>query len=164
MNDIIFEIKKQISDTIEEAVKNIGSKINADESALEAARNTEIEIEIPKEKSHGDFSANIAMKLTKILRNAPQNIAKALIEGMNTEGTYIDKIEIAGPGFINFYLNDSWLYDALRECIEKKENYGRLDIGKGKKVMVEFVSANPTGPMHMGNARGGAPIRRKNCK
>ena len=156
MNDIIFEIKNQIRNTISASVKNIGGKISADAEALEAAAKLEIEIEIPKDKSHGDFSANIAMKLTKILRNSPQNIAKALIEGMDTEGTYIEKIEIAGPGFINFYLNDAWLYDALKDCIEKKENYGRLDIGKDKKVMVEFVSANPTGPMHMGNARGGA--------
>ncbi len=156
MNDIIFEIKKQISDVLTDAIKNIGTKLAVSPELTETAINTDIEIEIPKEKSHGDFSANIAMKLTKILRNSPQNIAKAIIEGIVTDGTYIDKVEIAGPGFINFYLKDNWLYDGLRMCIEKKENYGRLDIGKGKKVMVEFVSANPTGPMHMGNARGGA--------
>lgn len=156
MNDIIFEIKKQIGDVLTDAIKNIGTKLTVGAELIETAVNTEIEIEIPKEKSHGDFSANIAMKLTKVLRNSPQNIAKAIIEGIDTNGTYIDKVEIAGPGFINFYLKDNWLYDGLRMCIEKKENYGRLDIGNGKKVMVEFVSANPTGPMHMGNARGGA--------
>ena len=156
MNDIIFEIKKQIGDVLTDAIKNIGTKLNVSPELTQTAVSTEIEIEIPKEKTHGDFSANIAMKLTKVLRNSPQNIAKAIIEGIDTNGTYIDKVEIAGPGFINFYLKDNWLYDGLRMCIEKKENYGRLDIGKGKKVMVEFVSANPTGPMHMGNARGGA--------
>lgn len=156
MNDIIFEIKKQITDVISNSIKNIGNNLNVDESLIEAATQVEIETEIPKEKSHGDFSSNIAMKLTKILRNSPQNIANALIAEMKTEGTYIKKIEIAGPGFINFYLSDKWLYDALKDCVEKKENFGRLEIGKGKKVMVEFVSANPTGPMHMGNARGGA--------
>lgn len=156
MNDIIFEIKKQIKDATATGIKNIGTSLNLDEETLQNALQTEIEIEIPKEKNHGNFSTNIAMKLTKILRNAPQKIAAALVSEIKTEGTYIEKIEIAGPGFINFYLSDNWLYDALKECIEKKENYGRLDIGKGKKVMVEFVSANPTGPMHMGNARGGA--------
>lgn len=156
MNDIIFEIKNQIKSVVSEGIKTIGSTLGAEGEAMELALAAEIEIEIPKEKSHGDFSTNIAMKLTKILRNSPQNIANALIAEIKTEGTYIDKIEIAGPGFINFYLKDAWLYDALKSCIDKKENYGRLDIGKGKKVMVEFVSANPTGPMHMGNARGGA--------
>ena len=156
MNDIIFEIKNQIKNAVSEGIKTIGTALNADSDAMEKALSAEIEIEIPKEKSHGDFSTNIAMKLTKILRNSPQNIANALIAEIKTEGTYVEKIEIAGPGFINFYLKDAWLYDALKACIDKKENYGRLDIGKGKKVMVEFVSANPTGPMHMGNARGGA--------
>jgi len=156
MNDIIFEIKNQIKNAVSCGIENMCSLIKADENALKAAIETEIEIEIPKEKSHGDFSTNIAMKLTKTLRNSPINIANALIDQIKTEKTYIKKIEIAGPGFINFYLDDAWLYDGLKECIEKKDNYGRLDIGNGKKVMVEFVSANPTGPMHMGNARGGA--------
>jgi len=156
MNDIIFEIKNQINNIISNAISNTGKALNADEEAINNALKVEIETEIPKDKSHGDFSTNIAMKLSKILRNSPQNIAKNLVEQINTDNTYIEKTEIAGPGFINFYLSDAWLYDALKACIEKKENYGRLNIGNGKKVMVEFVSANPTGPMHMGNARGGA--------
>ncbi len=156
MNDIIFEITQSIKNTVSDAIKNIGNTLGIDDDTLKSALAAEIETEIPKEKSHGDFSTNIAMKLTKLLRNSPQNIAKALIGQMKTEGTYIDKIEIAGPGFINFYLKSDWLYDGLRDCLNKKDNYGRLDVGAGKKVMVEFVSANPTGPMHMGNARGGA--------
>ncbi len=156
MNDIIYEVKNQISVSVAKAIEGIGEYINISEEALEQAKSVEIETEIPKEKAHGDFSTNIAMKLTRVLRNSPQNIASALIKAINTEGTYIDKVEIAGPGFINFYLNEDWLYDGLKMCIERIENYGRLDVGSGKKVMVEFVSANPTGPMHMGNARGGA--------
>lgn len=156
MNNIIFETKKQIKDTIYEAIKNIKNHINVDDTAYEAALCAEIETEIPKEKSHGDFSSNIAMKLTKILRNSPANIAKALIESMNTENTYIEKIEIAGPGFINFYLSKNRIYDALKKAYVAGDDFGKLDVGKDKKVMVEFVSANPTGPMHMGNARGGA--------
>lgn len=156
MNDIIHEVKKQITDSVAKAIENIGEYINISDEALSQAKAVEIETEIPKEKSHGDFSTNIAMKLTKVLRNSPQNIASALIKSIDTKGTYIERVELAGPGFINFYLSDSHLYDGLEMCLEIKENYGRLDIGKGKKVMVEFVSANPTGPMHMGNARGGA--------
>ncbi len=154
--NIIAEIKNQITSTISDAINQISNHINADAEMIEAAKNVEIETEIPKEKSHGDFSSNIAMKLTKILRNAPANIAKALICEMKTEGTYIDKVEIAGPGFINFYLSKNWLYDSLKDAYTLGSEYGRIDAGKGKKVMVEFVSANPTGPMHMGNARGGA--------
>ena len=156
MNDIIFEIKNQIKNTITDSIKNIGSAINVSDEAMRAALETEIETEIPKEKSHGDFSSNIAMKLTKVLKNSPANIANALVSSMKFEGTYIDKVEIAGPGFMNFYLSNSWLYDGLKACIENKADFGRLHVGSGKKVMVEFVSANPTGPMHMGNARGGA--------
>ena len=127
-----------------------------DSDGFKAALEGEIEIEIPKEKAHGDFSINTAMKLTKILRTSPVNIANALTGAMNFEGTYIEKCEIAGPGFINFYLDKNWLYDGLKLISEKGDDFGKINIGEGKKVMVEFVSANPTGPMHMGNARGGA--------
>jgi len=75
---------------------------------------------------------------------------------MDLSNTYIDRVEAAGPGFINFFLTNAWLYDVLKVIQKEKENYGNLDIGRGQKVMVEFVSANPTGPLHMGNARGGA--------
>ena len=155
MNDIIRYIKDQIEQVTKSALlaMDISGK---DTEEFKLASEGEIEIEIPKEKAHGDFSINTAMKLTKILRTSPQNIAKALTEAMNFEGTYIEKCEIAGPGFINFYLNKSWLWDGLKLIDEKGASFGRIDIGNGKKVMVEFVSANPTGPMHMGNARGGA--------
>ena len=156
MNNIIFETKKQIHDTIFNAIKNVRNNLTIDDSQYDAAIAVEIETEIPKEKSHGDFSSNIAMKLTKILKNSPVNIANALISAMKTEGTYIEKIEIAGPGFINFYLSKQRIYDALKKAYIAGSDFGRIDVGAGKKVMVEFVSANPTGPMHMGNARGGA--------
>ena len=155
MNDIIKHIKDQIASVTKDALINmeIGGK---DTEEFKNALSADIEIEIPKEKSHGDFSVNTAMKLTKVLKTSPQNIAKAITESMNFDGTYVEKCEIAGPGFINFYLKPDWLYDGLKLIDEKGEDFGRIDIGNGKKVMVEFVSANPTGPMHMGNARGGA--------
>ncbi len=114
-----------------------------------------IRLEVPKDKQHGDFACNIAMVLAKALHMAPRAIADA-IQGKIACGGDIAKVEVAGAGFINFYLNANWLYETLQQIEEQGENYGRIDVGKGKKVMVEFVSANPTGPMHMGNARGGA--------
>jgi len=114
-----------------------------------------IRLEVPKDKQHGDFACNIAMVLAKALRLPPRKIADAIAERIVCGGD-IEKVEVAGAGFINFYLTANWLYETLLQIETQGENYGRIDLGKGKKVMVEFVSANPTGPMHMGNARGGA--------
>ena len=155
MTDIIRQIKNQIEDVTKKALADMDIQ-GKDSDGFKAALEGEIEIEIPKEKAHGDFSINTAMKLTKILRTSPVNIANELTGAMNFEGTYIEKCEIAGPGFINFYLDKNWLYDGLKLISEKGDDFGKINIGEGKKVMVEFVSANPTGPMHMGNARGGA--------
>lgn len=112
-------------------------------------------LEVPKDKSHGDFSCNIAMVLAKQLRMAPRMIADVIVENIDCGGN-IKQVEVAGAGFINFYLSPTWLYETIKVIEEQGNEYGKIDIGKGKKVMVEFVSANPTGPMHMGNARGGA--------
>jgi len=155
MNDIIRHIKNQITDIVKDSLTKI-ELAGTDSEEFKAALLGEIEIEIPKEKKYGDFSVNTAMKLTKILKTAPVNIAKEIINSMDLKDTYIEKCEIAGPGFINFYLKNDWLYDGLKLAHSLGEDYGKTDLGKGQKVMVEFVSANPTGPMHMGNARGGA--------
>ena len=114
-----------------------------------------VQLEIPKDKQYGDFACNIAMLLAHALHMPPRKIAEAIAAGIET-GAEIERVEVAGAGFINFYLSDARLYNVLKEIEEQGENYGRVDIGHGKRVMVEFVSANPTGPMHMGNARGGA--------
>ncbi len=113
-------------------------------------------IEEPREKEFGDFAANAAMLMAKEARCAPRKIAELIVSHLKTEGTFIREINVAGAGFINFKLDGSQLVQVLKMIDEQKENYGRIDLGKGEKVMVEFVSANPTGPMHMGNARGGA--------
>lgn len=155
MNDIMQHIKNQISDTVKKAMENMDIA-GKDSDAFKEALAGEIEIEIPKDKKFGDFSVNTAMKLTKILKTSPVNIANAMINAMDFDGTYIEKCQIAGPGFVNFYLNNKWMYDGLRMAVKLGDDFGKTDIGHGKKVMVEFVSANPTGPMHMGNARGGA--------
>lgn len=115
-----------------------------------------IEIEKPRDEGHGDFSTNIAMRLAKPAKSNPRALAEKLIEAFDTEGTAIEKIEMAGPGFINFTLNQESLYEVMKVIEDEGEDYGRVNIGNGKKIMVEFISSNPTGPMHVGNARGGA--------
>ena len=113
-------------------------------------------IEVPGDRTHGDLATNVAMVSAKAFRNAPRKIAETIVAHLNLDGTYMEKVEIAGPGFLNFFLSPAYYGDIVEEAISKGENFGRSDFGGGKKVMVEYVSANPTGPMHMGNARGGA--------
>ncbi|MBE6883381.1 MAG: arginine--tRNA ligase [Ruminococcaceae bacterium] len=133
---------------------------NAFLSAMEAGILTKAEIpafniEVPADKAHGDFSSNAAMASARTFRNAPVKIAAAIKDNLNFEGTPFCKCEVAGPGFLNFFLTDEWFADTVAAVAEGGENYGRTDFGQNEKVMVEFVSANPTGPMHLGNARGG---------
>ena len=138
-------------------------KIIADAAAMAAEKGTiaavpsgAFNVEIPADRANGDFSTNAAMAWARELRNAPRRIADAIVAEANPDGTYFNRVEVAGPGFINFYLGDRYYADILKDIRAKGKNYGRSDYGKGKKINVEFVSANPTGPMHMGNARGGA--------
>lgn len=114
-------------------------------------------VEIPGDTAHGDFATNAAMVSARSFRNAPAKIAAILLENMDfATAAYVEKAEIAGPGFINFFVKDAWFAATVSGILEAGKEYGRSDYGKGEKVMIEFVSANPTGPMHMGNARGGA--------
>ena len=113
-------------------------------------------IEIPKDTSHGDFASNAAMVNAKNAGKAPRDIAAALLEAMDFTGSYFVAAETAGPGFMNFRLGQNWFSDSVQSVLDCGADYGRSDYGHGEKVMVEFVSANPAGPMHMGNARGGA--------
>ncbi|MGM9525291.1 MAG: arginine--tRNA ligase [Peptococcaceae bacterium] len=113
-------------------------------------------VEVPKDKNHGDFATNAAMMLTKQAKMKPRDIAQAIVDNLSKESNLIEKVEIAGPGFINFYLSQNWVYDILPVVEAQDTAYGSVDIGHGEKVQIEFVSANPTGLLHMGNARGGA--------
>ena len=113
-------------------------------------------LEVPADRAHGDWACNAAMAGARTFHTAPRKIAEAICENLDLSGTYFDRCEIAGPGFLNFFLAPQFWGDVLRDILQKGESYGRSDYGQGEKVMVEFVSANPTGPMHMGNARGGA--------
>ena len=113
-------------------------------------------VEIPADKSHGDMASNAAMASARTFKMPPRKIAELIVREAVTEGTYFEKLEIAGPGFINFFFSSSWFADTAAAVLKEGDKYGCTNTGKGEKVLVEYVSANPTGPMHIGNARGGA--------
>lgn len=113
-----------------------------------------VEIDVPKQKDFGDYSTNIAMKLTKILGKNPLEIANLIVENINNDN--ITKMEVKAPGFINFFVKKDYLVENIKKVLTEKDRYGSSNIGNGKKVNIEFVSANPTGILHLGNARGGA--------
>ena len=113
-------------------------------------------IETPADNKNGDFATNAAMAGAKCFRMPPFKIAKAITDNLDLSGTFCDRFETAGPGFINFFLGADFYAEVIKDILSDREGYGSSDFGKGEKVNVEFVSANPTGPMHMGNARGGA--------
>jgi len=151
LDNIVQKVKSEITEivtnSIEKAIKS---------GLLNIEDMPSIEIEEPKEKQFGDLSINTAMVMAKSAKMPPRKIAEIIKDGLKLEGTLIEKVEIAGPGFMNFYLSENYKVEALKLIKRKGSDYGRVNIGNGKKVQVEFVSANPTGPMHMGNARGGA--------
>lgn len=112
--------------------------------------------EIPADSKNGDVSTNAAMVCARPFRNNPRKIAEAIVSKIDLNGSYFARCEVAGPGFINFFYSTEWYATVVAAVLEQKEKYGETDLGAGKSVLVEFVSANPTGPMHIGNARGGA--------
>ena len=137
---------------------NIESAVKAamDKGLLPAGELPAFVLEEPADRSHGDIASNVAMAGARVFRTAPRNAAQIILDNLDLDGTYVEKCEIAGPGFINFFLSQNYLAAVMQEIAEDGDRYGESDYGKGEKVMVEFVSANPTGPMHLGNARGGA--------
>lgn len=116
----------------------------------------DIIIEIPKDKTNGDFSSNVAMKYARVARKAPRMIAQEIVSKVQTEDLFLDKVEIAGPGFINFYIKSSFLTETINIINSQKENYGNLNLGSDEHYNIEFVSVNPTGSLHIGHARGAA--------
>ena len=149
--NIVENIKLSlISKIIESAEKaKLAEQINFDTLP-------DILIEVPREKVHGDFATNLAMQLSKQARKNPREIAQILVDHFDFDQSPISKVEIAGPGFLNFHLSKDWVYDVMPIIYDMGDIYGQSDIGKGQKIQVEFVSANPTGLLHMGNARGAA--------
>lgn len=150
------KVVKNAQDFLKDAVRAAMEKA-IESGALPAGEiPAEIAVETPADRANGDFSTNAAMVSARAFRCAPRKIADAIRDNINLENSYFSRCECAGPGFINFFLSDGYYSAILRDIEEQGENYGSSDYGKGEKVMLEFVSANPTGPMHMGNARGGA--------
>ena len=145
--DVKQECRKLVENAIASAIKS---------GALPEAELPVFNIEIPSDVTHGDFSTNAAMVSARAFHKAPKMIADAIIVAMQLEGTSFEKVEVAGPGFINFFLGRNWFSQDVLNVLNEKDGYGRTGFGSGKKILVEFVSANPTGPMHIGNARGGA--------
>lgn len=151
MSKMVKEVENKLYEAIESAVKSA-----IESGDLPQADIPKFIIEKPADKKNGDFSSNIAMAGARAFHQAPRMIAEAIVKNFSLDGGYIDRCEIAGPGFINFYLSNKYYSDVLKDIVASGDSYGRSDYGEGKKILVEFVSANPTGPMHIGNARGGA--------
>ena len=150
MPDLIDAAKKSIETLLDESCRRAAEK-----GQLPAGAELSGTVEVPKDPTNGDFAANHAMSGARALRMAPRKIADALVENLDLAGSWFASAEAAGPGFINVRLSPAWYADVLRAVQSAGADYGRSDEFAGQKVMVEFVSANPTGPMHMGNARGG---------
>jgi len=151
MTNMMEAAQKQLREMLMQAMGQLVSEGKIPAEALPAFR-----IEVPADKSHGDFSSNIAMASAKALHMPPRKIAELLIETFYFESSYFEKAETAGPGFLNFFLEKKWFSDTIQAVLDETTEYGKSEDGKGKKALVEFVSANPTGPMHVGNARGAA--------
>lgn len=149
------KIVKQATDALYGLIANAIEK-SIENGSLPKAEIPQFNIEIPANRDNGDYSSNAAFVCAKAFHRAPKQIAEEIVKNISLNGSYFTKCEVAGAGFLNFFLSAEFYADVLIDIHNLGENYGKSDFGKGKKYNVEFVSANPTGPMHMGNARGGA--------
>lgn len=151
MSKIVKKTEIELKNIIEQAVKKAVSN-----GALPEAEMPQFNIEKPANKDNGDYSTNVAMAGARAFKKAPRMIAEAIVSCIDLDGTAFERVEIAGPGFMNFFLSQQFYSDVLKDVFSCGKDYGKSDYGQGKRVLLEFVSANPTGPMHIGNARGGA--------
>lgn len=151
MNNMIELAKKQVKDIVMGALGRLVADGKIDSVPLPA-----FNVERPADVSHGDFSCNAAMAFAKALRQNPRAIGQMIADEAVLDGSCFDKLEMAGPGFLNFYISKDWFNQSVANVIADGADYGKTDFGKNKRILLEFVSANPTGPMHIGNARGGA--------
>lgn len=151
MSKIVKKTEIELKNIIEQAVKKAVSN-----GALPEAEMPQFNIEKPANKDNGDYSTNVAMAGARAFKKAPKMIAEAIVSCIDLDGTAFERVEVAGPGFMNFFLSQQFYSNVLKDVFSCGKDYGKSDYGQGKRVLVEFVSANPTGPMHIGNARGGA--------
>lgn len=147
LNALITKIKDKLYEIVSGLGYVDGNNLTSSEDVF---------IELPKEKGHGDFATNVAMKMAKVARKRPQEIANEIINKINLDELYLTKVEIAGPGFINFFVKDAYYLGSVVKVINEREDYGKSNIGKGQRINLEFVSANPTGYLHVGHGRGAA--------
>ena len=150
MANMIQKAKQQVTELVTEAYLAAAEK-----GELPVGLTLNGSVEIPKDTANGDYAANYAMASAKLMRMPPRKVAETLIENMKLDGSWFESVDVAGPGFMNFRMGSKWYSDVLKNVAEEGDSFCNCNIGEGKKLMVEFVSANPTGPMHMGNARGG---------
>ena len=150
MSNMIQAAREQVSALTQAAYERAAAA-----GVLPAGVEVKANVDIPKDVKNGDYASSFAMAGAKAMHMAPRAIAQAIADHLELSGSYFDRVEIAGPGFLNFFLGAKWYGDVLSQIEAEGMEYGKSDEGHGRKVMVEFVSANPTGPMHMGNARGG---------
>jgi len=143
-------LKHEIESLIEQAINKL-----KDEGILDASVSPSIQVTRTKDATHGDFACNIALTLAKAAGKAPRELAEAICQALPSGGN-LEKTEIAGPGFINFFLSSDTTQSVIKTVLEQKAAYGTSSIGEGKKIQIEFVSANPTGPLHVGHGRGAA--------
>ena len=151
MYNAVNEAKEQVKEMIMGALGRMVAEGKVPAEPIPA-----FQVTVPADVSHGDFSANAALVSAKAFRSNPRAIAQMIADSIEFAGTAFDKVEVAGPGFLNFFVSAGWFGDVVRRVNDLGADYGKTDLGAGKRVLVEFVSANPTGPMHIGNARGGA--------
>lgn len=146
--NVVAQVEAQIKEEIKQAL--VKANLAKEEEI------PDIILEKPKVKAHGDYATNIAMQMARVAKQAPRKIAEEIVQHLDTGKAMIEKIDIAGPGFINLFLDNGYLTKLIEQILAEKETYGRVNTGKGHKVLVEFVSANPTGDLHVGHARGAA--------
>lgn len=150
MANMIQKAKQQVTELVTAAYLAAAEK-----GELPAGLTLNGSVEIPKDTANGDYAANYAMASAKLMRMPPRKVAETLIANMKLDGSWFESVDVAGPGFMNFRMGSKWYSDVLKNVAEEGDSFCNCNIGEGKRLMVEFVSANPTGPMHMGNARGG---------
>ena len=150
MANMIQKAKQQVAELV-----NAAYLAAVEKGELPAGLTLGGSVEIPKDTANGDYAANYAMASAKLMRMPPRKVAETLASNMALEGSWFESVDVAGPGFMNFRMGGRWYSDVLKNVAEEGDSFCNCNIGEGKKLMVEFVSANPTGPMHMGNARGG---------
>ncbi|MGB6777951.1 MAG: arginine--tRNA ligase, partial [Planococcus citreus] len=139
---------EQVQHNIKQAIAEAVQKAGLTEEPVQ------VQLESPRDKANGDYATNIAMQLTRLAKKPPRAIAEAIVENLDTQSANIEKVEIAGPGFINIVIQKDYLNDVIKTVLEQGEEYGRSNAGNSQRIQVEFVSANPTGDLHLGHARG----------